>query len=494
MTDKEPPKELEDTTESKQEPPYSIFDSKDRLVLIVVLSSIGVWSAIANPIYYPALPTLTQQFHTTPSVINLSVVAYLIFQGIAPIFSSNLADTFGRRPVLLASVLIFCASCIGLSQTNVYWLLAVLRCVQAASIAPLISIGSGVCRDVCTSATLGGMVGAVGGLQLAGNGIGKLLGAALISGFHTWRSIFVFLAIGGGVTFVIGVLFLPETSRRIVGNGSVAAKNVLHKSAFTYLPRFKKRMTNDTSTLTAPAKFDVLGPFRIFFQVNVLCTLLPVGMHFAAWTVTLTSLSTELESDKYNYSVMHVGLIYLPQGIACFLGSVFVGKTLNWYYRYRKSLYDEQVEEMPIDDRPPFNIVSTRLTLTVIPAVMTIMGLLIFGWCIQYRSHIISIIISTMMVAFAASVFISICTTLLVDLYPDNASASSSCLNLMRGLLGALFAGVLDTMIGSLGLGGTYTLIAGLCLICDLFLAYVLYSANRKFKNYQQSPKDELTE
>ena len=46
------------------------------------------------------------------------------------------------------------------------------------------------------------MVGAVSGLQLAGNGIGGLVGAALISGFHTWRAIFIFLAIGGGVTFI----------------------------------------------------------------------------------------------------------------------------------------------------------------------------------------------------------------------------------------------------------------------------------------------------
>ena len=40
--------------------------------------------------------------------------------------------------------------------------------------------------------------------------------------------------------------------------------------------------------------------------------------------MVLTSLSTELES-RYHYSVMHVGLIYLPQGIACIAGSLVVG-------------------------------------------------------------------------------------------------------------------------------------------------------------------------
>ncbi|RCK55090.1 MFS antiporter QDR2 [Candida viswanathii] len=490
MTEKNPSKELEAVqTQSEHEAAYSIFDSGDRLILILLLSSVGFWSTISSPIYFPALPTLTSYFHTTPSVMNVSVVAYLVFQGIAPTVSSNLADTFGRRPVILASLLIFCASCIAISQTNVYWLLAVLRCVQAAGIGPVISISSGVAGDVCTRSTRGGMVGAVAGFQLVGNGIGGLVGAALITGFHTWRSIFIFLAIGGGVTFVVSVFALPETSRRIVGNGSIMPKNVLNKSALIYLPRFRERMTNDVSTLVPMSKFDVFGPLKIFFQVDVFCTLLPLGMHFAAWTVVLTSLSTELESDKYNYSVMHVGLIYLPQGLACFVGSLIIGRCLNWYYRRRKEMYNRQMEEVALEDRPPFNIVATRLTLTVIPATLMIIGLVIFGWCIQYRRHIISIIISTILVSFSASVLVSICTTMMVDLYPNNGSGSASCLNLMRCLLAALFTGVLDQIISSMGLGGTYTLIAGICLLSDLGLVYVLYSASKKFKNFQLSDK-----
>lgn len=89
-------KKVEDIEkENDEETPYSIFTSYDRLVLIVILSLIGFWSTISSPIYFPALPTLTSYFHTSSSIMNISVVAYLIFQGIAPTISSNLADTFG---------------------------------------------------------------------------------------------------------------------------------------------------------------------------------------------------------------------------------------------------------------------------------------------------------------------------------------------------------------------------------------------------------------
>lgn len=466
--------------------PYTIFHKFEKFQLIIILSLVGFWSTVSSPIYFPALPTLTEYFNTTEDIINISVVCYLLLQGITPTISSNLADTFGRRPVILASILVFIAACIALSQTNVYWLLAVLRCIQAAGIAPVIAISSGVSGDVCTPENRGGMVGTVSGLQLLGNGLGGLLGAALISGFHTWRSIFVFLAIGGGVTFVLAFFILAETSRRIVGNGTVMPKNPIHKSMTIYLPSFQKKMTNDYVTIAHKKPFDIFGPFRIFIQKEIFLTLLPSGLHFAAWTMVLTSLSTELESSKYNYSVMHVGLIYLPQGIACLVGSMSVGRFMNWYYRRRKAAYDKQVEELPLDQRPPFNQVATRLTLCVAPALLMIIGLVIFGWCIEYNRHIISIIVSTILIAFSSSVFISICTTLLVDLHPGQGSASTSCLNLMRCWLAALGVGVLDRMIDAMNLGGTYTLVAGFCLLFDLCLIYVLHSASKRIKEHHK--------
>lgn len=466
--------------------PYTIFHKFEKFQLIIILSLVGFWSTVSSPIYFPALPTLTEYFNTTEDIINISVVCYLLLQGITPTISSNLADTFGRRPVILASILVFIAACIALSQTNVYWLLAVLRCIQAAGIAPVIAISSGVSGDVCTPENRGGMVGTVSGLQLLGNGLGGLLGAALISGFHTWRSIFVFLAIGGGVTFVLAFFILAETSRRIVGNGTVMPKNPIHKSMTIYLPSFQKKMTNDYVTIAHKKPFDIFGPFRIFIQKEIFLTLLPSGLHFAAWTMVLTSLSAELESSKYNYSVMHVGLIYLPQGIACLVGSMSVGRFMNWYYRRRKAAYDKQVEELPLDQRPPFNQVATRLTLCVAPALLMIIGLVIFGWCIEYNRHIISIIVSTILIAFSSSVFISICTTLLVDLHPGQGSASTSCLNLMRCWLAALGVGVLDRMIDAMNLGGTYTLVAGFCLLFDLCLIYVLHSASKRIKEHHK--------
>lgn len=470
----------------KPELPYSILTRTDKAMLIVVLSFIGFWSSISSPIYFPVLPILSKSFHVTEEVMNLSVVAYLIFQGLAPTFSSNIADTFGRRPVYMISFLIFIASCIGLSQTNVYWLLAVLRCVQAAGIAPVIAINSGVAGDVCLAHERGGFVGIVSGMLLVGNGFGSLIGSAILTGFNSdWRAIFIFLAIGGGGTLIFLVLVLPETNRLIVGNGSIKPSNPFCVAPLITLPHFKKKLTNDFETLVEKEPLDILSPFKILIKVPVICTLLPAGMQFASWTMTLTSISTVLEAKDggYNYGIMHVGLIYLPQGIACLVGSLLAGKVLNGYYRYRKNAYDERNKDIEPLHRPPFNKFRVRLDICVVPSVLMIIGLIIFGWCLEYKRHIVSIIISTCLISFSASSFMAAATTMLVDFYPTKGSTSTSCMNLVRCLLAAVGVAVLSKMSKHLGLGGTYTLMAGFCLLGNLLLVWIVILYSKKLND-----------
>lgn len=456
--------------------PYTIITHGERYIFMLILSLIGFWSATSSPIYFPALPTLSHDFGASEEVINLSVVAYLILQGVFPAVSSNIADTYGRRPVYIASLLGYAATCVGLSQTNAFWLLTVLRCVQAACIAPVVPINSGVSADVCVRAERGGFVGIVSGMLLVGNGFGGLIGAALVSRW-SWRAIFVFLAIGGACTLIMVLLVLPETSRLIVGNASVRPKSPFHISPILYLPPIKRRLTNQYQSLSEQPKLDLLAPLRILVKLPVIASLIPAGLLFAAWTMTLTSISTVLESEAYNYSVMHVGLIYLPQGIACLLGSFSAGRALDMYYKYRHGAYEAKYAD--IEDKPPFNKVRVRIDMCVVPACLQVVGLVIFGWCLEYKRHIISIIISTCLISASSSAFIAAVTTMLVDLFPLQSSASSSCMNLVRCLLAAVGVAVLEKMVSALSLGGTYTLLAGMCLASYPLIIFVAWHSTR---------------
>lgn len=62
----------------------------------------------------------------------------------------------------------------------------------------------------------------------------------------------------------------------------------------------------------------------------------------------------------------------------------------------------------------------------------------------------------------------------MVDLFEDQASASSAAINLVRCLLGAGGTASVQPMINALGVGVTFTIQAALCVLCSpvIYLQY----------------------
>jgi MFS family permease len=113
----------------------------------------------------------------------------------APLAWGTLADRIGRRPLFLLCLFLLSASCIGLAlvPTNAYWLLMVLRCLQAAGSASTVALGqdsrfsggnrrlnpptaAGCMGDIATPAERGGFFGFSGIGTLLGPAIGPVIG------------------------------------------------------------------------------------------------------------------------------------------------------------------------------------------------------------------------------------------------------------------------------------------------------------------------------
>lgn len=75
---------------------------------------------------------------------------------------------------------------IGLANTHVYWLLVVLRCIQASGSASVIAIGSGTIGDLAPPAERGGFMGAFSLGPMLGPAIGPVIGG-LLAGSFGWQ-------------------------------------------------------------------------------------------------------------------------------------------------------------------------------------------------------------------------------------------------------------------------------------------------------------------
>ncbi|EGW34249.1 multidrug resistance transporter [Spathaspora passalidarum NRRL Y-27907] len=476
--DKENQIGLVTTSTSQPPPPYTILTKKEKYAIAVLISASSIWSTLSSSIYFPALTILSHDFDVSPGIINISIVAYFIFQGISPTLLATVADTYGRRPCVLLCLVCYTGVCIGLSQSNVYWLLAFLRCLQAAAISPIIAVTAGILSDITTRADRGSYIGTVSGIQLIGQGFGALVGAGVVSRWG-WQGVFVLLAIGSGFMFICCVVFLPETNRSIVGNMSVPPKYIYNQSPVVHFPCCSHRLTNDVSTLSPRTSANIFAPYKIFFKPAVFFTLLAGGFQFTAWTMNLTTLSTSMQVD-YGFSVVHVGLCYLAPGMGTLVGSVGTGRLLDYTYRRRKTAYDSTYGHLPKEQQPPFDLFGARFQTAIFTSVIIVVFLIVFGWCIEKHTNIAPILISSFMISLAAVSFMGCMNTLLVDLFPNQGSAATSCLNLMRCLLGAAGVGALSAMIDAMGTGGTYTLMSGFCIISFLILSYLSQRAKKK--------------
>lgn len=180
--------------------PYTLLSYGQKWGMVAILTMCGFWSSLGSPIYYPALRQLEKQFNVDENMVNITVVVYLLFQGVSPTISGGLADCFGRRPIILAGMLIYVVASIGLACAPSYGVIIFLRCIQSIGISPTIAISSGVVGDFTLKHERGTFVGATSGFVLLGQCFGSLIGAVLTARWG-WRSIFWFLTIGCGSCF-----------------------------------------------------------------------------------------------------------------------------------------------------------------------------------------------------------------------------------------------------------------------------------------------------
>jgi MFS family permease len=73
---------------------------------------------------------------STVSVL-LTVMVFMVFQGIAPFFWMPICSTFGRRPTFIIILIVFVGANIGLVYSKSFVALMVLRAVQSIGSAAL---------------------------------------------------------------------------------------------------------------------------------------------------------------------------------------------------------------------------------------------------------------------------------------------------------------------------------------------------------------------
>ncbi|MFU8823635.1 multidrug effflux MFS transporter [Yoonia sp.] len=176
---------------------------------IMTLILITGISALNMSIFLPSLAAMTDYFNTDYAIMQVSLSGYLAATAILQIFVGPLSDRFGRRPIVMGSLVIFILATIGALFSTTIEAFLFFRILQAA-VATCMVLGRAIVRDIVPDAQAASMIGYVTmGMALVPM-VGPMIGGALEQAFG-WQATFVFLVLAGIGTLALCQYDLGET-------------------------------------------------------------------------------------------------------------------------------------------------------------------------------------------------------------------------------------------------------------------------------------------
>ena len=165
---------------------------------------------VMTDLYLPSLPLLARELAAPMSATQLTMSALILAFGLSQLVWGPVADRFGRRPVLLASLSLLVLASVGAAAaSHIGWLIA-WRAAQGATMAAAVVCARAMVRDLYEPHQ-GARV-----MSLALSGLGllaiaaPLLGGALAMALG-WRSALAAVAGFSGLVLLYTWFAVPET-------------------------------------------------------------------------------------------------------------------------------------------------------------------------------------------------------------------------------------------------------------------------------------------
>lgn len=291
------------------------------ITITIILDSAGFG------LIFPVLPELLERvlqadLSTAAKYGGGLTLAYAFMQFIFAPLLGILSDRYGRRNVLLLSLLGFSIDCFIMAFASSYWLLFVSRLIAGITGATF-AVAAAAITDITTEHNRTQYFGYLNAAFNVGFIIGPLIGGIL--GEYGLQYPFYFAGTMGLLNVVYGYFFFPETNHHVA----------------------KERLTLST-----------LSPFQSFRQskqLKPIFLLLVVFFLLSAASHSMESTWSFFTILQFNWSKQQVGLSLTIIGIVGFLVQIYVVQFLS------KRLADK--------------------SLIYLGLCISVIGLLLLGYC-----------------------------------------------------------------------------------------------------------------
>lgn len=178
--------------------------------LIVLLAATSALGPAGMQILLPALPVIQDDFSVSNDVAQLTLSLSMFSIAIGTLVYGPLSDKYGRKPIMLLGILITIVGSFFCYLADSITLLIIGRIIQAFGGAVGLVLARAIVRDVYSAEEAARVIATLVMVMVVIPMLSPALGGELMARFG-WESVFLIVASGSLIIFVLLIMGQPET-------------------------------------------------------------------------------------------------------------------------------------------------------------------------------------------------------------------------------------------------------------------------------------------
>jgi multidrug resistance protein len=384
----------------------------------------------------------------------------MLSMSIFPLWWSSFSETLGRRTIYLISFALFVVWSVISAISRSIGMLIVMRILGGGAAASVQAVGAGTIADIWEPRERGRAMGIFYLGPLMGPLLAPIIGGVLCQNLG-WRSTMWFLAIYGGLLWLILCFCLPETLRTkkpLVTDTALPSYNDDKGNRRPPLTRVSTRQSVQQKAQSFASVFKrfIIDPLSVLAYLRfpaVAITVYYASITFGSLFVLNISVQQTFSSAPYNFSIIIIGLLYIPSSLGYIVASVIGGKwsdTIMHREARRANRYDANGKLVLIpEDRMREN---AYIAAAIYPA-----ALIWYGWAVKYHLHWVIPAVANFFFGLGSMVIFSVSTTMLTEFMPKRSSSGVAVNNFIRNIFSCVGGIVASPLIDAIGNGWLFT-------------------------------------
>ncbi|KAL8825577.1 MAG: hypothetical protein Q9191_004323 [Dirinaria sp. TL-2023a] len=439
-----------------------------------------VITAYSAGAYFAATNQMIEEWGVSEVAINVGITAFTFGFGIAPMVLAPFSELNGRKPVLVATGILFVICQLCCAVTRSYGGMLAARFFTGVGGSTFSTMVGGIVSDIYLTKDRNTPMSLFAGAALFGTGLGPMC-SGFIAQRLSWRWVFYVQVIFDGVLILIISLLFKET------RGSVLLSRRAHKLNQWYEAReragytgfdmrmegegkrqsqrirWKVKSDEERDTLTKMIGISIYRPFHLLSTEPVVFFFsLWVAFSWAVLYLTFSAVPLVF-GNNHHFNIEQSGAVFAAMCVGAFISTIL-------------SIYHEKIaRHYGKSSSTP----EGRLYFSCIESALMPIGLFWFGWT-QFSD--VHWILPTLAIGCATmgvySIYLAV-FNYLADTYHRYASSALAAQSFCRNMLGGVFPLVTVFMYNRMTYQGASSFLGGVAALLTIVPWVLIFFGSR---------------